>query len=86
MKALYCGRKVPKGTSRYTAIPPPQDDHLDITWNMAVMQEMEEAESVNSTNGNLYKAHPSYRKWWDNRGITWLSRADMREAIRQEWV
>ena len=46
-----------------------------------MMQEMEEVEAVNPLNGKLIRAYQSYRKWCDDRRITWVSRADMRQAI-----
>ena len=74
MEALYRGRKVPKGTDRYTAVPPPQGDNVNVTWTINVMQRLEKEEVKDSPNDKLYMAHPSYRKWCEDRDIKRVSR------------
>ena len=83
-KALYPGRKAPKGTGRYSAMHPPQNYHADLV-SLTAMQEIEQEEAVDSPNGKPHLAYPSCRQWCQDKGVKWIPRKEIRDAARQEW-
>ena len=76
--------RAPKGQGRYSAVPPPPVENYDRVYTLAEQEEADNIEAEDSPNGT-WNCYPAYRQYCRNVGIEWPSRAQIREAWRQEW-
>ena len=77
------GSKAPKGTGRYSAVPPPSLNAYD----KKLLPEQVEAQGVEDPGmpgRGLWPTYPNYREWSDNVGLEWKSRSELRQDIAQE--